>query len=180
MKFYSRILGDRDYSLFEVMHFGLRLPGVLSSFGDVQKASVSNWGTLKSAKEIANLNEGDDVTNSSALQKFNRRSQLELPRTIQSSDLENIPFYAFSRIYDVYRGRLIQKRTEKFVALTGNGWPAQAKRSHKLHEAYAKKTLYAYMPCAGLAGTEYIDAIVRDSYRGRYSELLFDLSLIHI
>ena len=30
MKFYFRILGDRDYSLFEVMHFGLRLPGVLS------------------------------------------------------------------------------------------------------------------------------------------------------
>ena len=62
MKFYSRILGDRDYSLFEVMHFGLRLPGVLSSFGDVQKASVSNWGTLKKAKEIAELKDGDDVT----------------------------------------------------------------------------------------------------------------------
>ena len=77
-------------------------------------------------------------------------------------------------MYDVYRGRLIQKRTEKIVALTGNGWPAQAKRSHKLHEEYAKKTLYAYMPCAGLAGTEYIDAIVRDSYRGLYGELLLD------
>ena len=53
LKIYSRILGDRDYSLFEVMHFGLRLPGVLSSFGDVHKASVSNWGTLKSRQAIA-------------------------------------------------------------------------------------------------------------------------------
>ena len=52
VKFYSRILGDRDYSLFEVMHFGLRLPGVLSSFGDVHKASVSNWGTFE--KERSN------------------------------------------------------------------------------------------------------------------------------
>ena len=38
------------------------------------------------------------------------------------------------------------------IALTGNGWPTQAKRSHKFHEEYAKKTLYAYMPCAGLQG----------------------------
>ena len=114
------------------------------------------------------------MSNSSALQKFNRRGALEVPRTVAPSALENISFYAFSRMYDVYRGRLIQKRTEKIVALTGNGWPAQAKRSHKLHEEYAKKTLYAYMPCAGLAGTEYIDAIVRDSYRGLYGELLLD------
>ena len=58
--------------------------------------------------------------------------------------------------------------------MTGNGWPAQAKRSHKLHEEYAKKTLYAYMPCAGVSGTEYIDTIVRESYGGRYGELLLD------
>ena len=50
MKFYNRILGDRDYSLFEVAHFGLRLPGVLSSFGDVRSASVSNWATLKNQR----------------------------------------------------------------------------------------------------------------------------------
>ena len=61
-----------------------------------------------------------------------------------------------------------------FVALTGNGWPAQVKRSHKLHEEFAKKTLYAYMPCKDLAGTEYIDAVVQQSYGGRYSELLLD------
>ena len=156
------------------MHFGLRLPGVLSSFGDVHKASVSNWGTLKTRQEFAILKPDDDVTNSSALQKFNRRAELQLPKTILPSDLENLSFYAFSRLYDFFRGRLLQKRTEKIVAVTGNGWPAQAKRSHKLHEEYAKKTLHAYMPCAGTAGTEYIDAVVRKSYRGRYGELLLD------
>ena len=36
MKFYNRLLGNRDYSLFEVVHFGLRLPGTLSSFGPVE------------------------------------------------------------------------------------------------------------------------------------------------
>lgn len=77
MKFYSRILGDRDYSLFEVLHFGLRLPGVLSSFSDVHKASVSNWGTLKRSKEIKELDEYDAVTNSSALGTFNARGGLK-------------------------------------------------------------------------------------------------------
>ena len=32
MKFYSKLIGNRDYTLFEVVHFGLRLPGVLHSF----------------------------------------------------------------------------------------------------------------------------------------------------
>ena len=27
IKFYNRILGDRDYTLMETVHFGLRLPG---------------------------------------------------------------------------------------------------------------------------------------------------------
>ena len=127
MKFYSRILGDRDYSLFEVMHFGLRLPGVLSSFGNVHKASVSNWGTVKKSEEIAKLGMKDSVTNASALKKFNRRGDLKLPKTIHSTDLENISYYAFSRIYDVYGGSLIQKRMEKFVAL--REWVARASQT---------------------------------------------------
>ena len=114
------------------------------------------------------------MTNASALRKFNRRADLQRPKSIPDSALESISFYAFSRMYDVCRGRIVQKRMEKMVALIGNGWPAQAKRSHKLHEEYAKKTLYAYMPCEGLAGTEYIDEIVRGRYGNRYGELLLD------
>ena len=43
MKFYSRVLGGRDYSLLEAVHFGLRLPATLSSFGDVRTVSISEW-----------------------------------------------------------------------------------------------------------------------------------------
>ena len=50
MKFYNRLLGNRDYSLFEVVHFGLRLPGTLSSFGPVESVSVSNWSSVKRAR----------------------------------------------------------------------------------------------------------------------------------
>ena len=44
MKAYSQVLGGRDYSLLETMHFGLRLPGTLSSFGQIHSVSVSDLG----------------------------------------------------------------------------------------------------------------------------------------
>ena len=43
MKFYNQMLANRDYSLLEVLHFGLRLPGVVSSLGPVRDVSVSHW-----------------------------------------------------------------------------------------------------------------------------------------
>ena len=43
VKFYNRILGNRDYTLFEVVHHGLRLPATISSFGDVFNAGLSSW-----------------------------------------------------------------------------------------------------------------------------------------
>ena len=39
---------------------------------------------------------------------------------------------------------------------------------------YAKKTLYAYMPCAGLEGTEYIDRVVATFYKKSYAAALRD------
>ena len=47
MKFYSQILGDREYSLFEVVHAGLGLPATLTNFGQVFHASVSDYVSLK-------------------------------------------------------------------------------------------------------------------------------------
>ena len=174
MKFYNKILGDRDYSLFEVVHFGLRLPGTLSSFGDVRSASVSNWATLKPTEALQRTKEHQRATNKSALELFNVRSDLKLPPSVPLEDLQNISFYAFSRMYDVAKGAIIKKQTEKFVALSGNGWPAQAKRAHELHREYARKTLHAYMPCYGSSGVEYIDAAVRTYYDGSYAAALED------
>ena len=65
-------------------------------------------------------------------------------------------------------GRIVRKRREKFVALTGTGWPSHAKRTHQLHDDYARKTLYAYMPCAGLLGVEYVDQVVVRYFAGSY------------
>ena len=139
MKFYSRILGDRDYSLIEVLHFGLRLPGTLSSFGDVKRASVSNWSTVKTGHSACRTKANQRITNRSALEAFNRRGELRRPATLREETLEGLSFYAFSRLFDVASGVIVQKRKEKFVALTGAGWPSQAKRSHAQHEDYARK-----------------------------------------
>ena len=41
--------GENSYEvLFEVMHFGLRLPGVLSSFGNVRNVFVASWVAMLS------------------------------------------------------------------------------------------------------------------------------------
>ena len=71
MKFYNRLLGNRDYSLFEVVHFGLRLPGTLSSFGPVESVSVSNWSSVKRGASLRGLPKGDRVTHLSKLEIFN-------------------------------------------------------------------------------------------------------------
>ena len=71
MKFYSRILGDRDYSLFEAMHHGLRLPGVLSSFPTVDSVSVSNWSAIKRGDALRHLKKNERATYLSKLELFN-------------------------------------------------------------------------------------------------------------
>ena len=172
MKFYSRILGDRDYSLFEVMHFGLRLPGTLSSFGPVNSISVSNWSAVKRGRALRCLKKDERATYLSKVEIFNIRAHLELPRTVLVSHLESLSFYAFWRMYDVVKGRIVRRQHEKMTAVNGTGWPAQAKRSHPHHCEYARKTLYAYMPCYHLRGTDYIDEAVDTYYGGNWTAAL--------
>ena len=54
------------------------------------------------------------------------------------------------------------------VALSGLGWPAQARVTHPRHAEYAKRALLAYMPCPGLSGTEYIESVVKRDYDGSW------------
>ena len=70
MKFYSKVIGDREYSVFETVHFGLRLPATLSSLPHTVSASVSDWATLKNASERGKLKAGDRVTNLSKKEIF--------------------------------------------------------------------------------------------------------------
>ena len=83
---------------------------------------------------------------------------------MKEEDLKLLSFYAFWRMFTNNKQKLVQRRREKIVAVNGTGWPAQAKTTHVHHLDYARRTLYAYMPCAGLRGTDYIDDVVRDTF----------------
>ena len=93
MKFYNKMLGGRDYSILEVLHFGLHLPGTLSSFGNVDSCSVSNWSSLKHPQALAKLKSTDRCNNLSKLELFNLRCELERPTSVKADDLQNLSFY---------------------------------------------------------------------------------------
>ena len=135
---------------FEVVHFGLRLPGVLQNFGPVDTVSVSNWATIKNHRHLSFTSRSDRATHFSKLELFNARGLLQLPASVTTEDLANISFYCFWRLFSVQGTRLRKRQREKMLALNGCGWPRQAKTTHPLHQEYARKTLYAYAPCANL------------------------------
>jgi hypothetical protein len=113
MKFYNKLLGGRDYTIFEVLHFGLHLPGTLSSFGTVDSCSVSNWSALKHPLAIAKLKSKDRCSNLSKLELFNLRTELSRPSALHLDDLHNISFYAFWRLYYVKDKKIVQRQKEE-------------------------------------------------------------------
>ena len=126
----------------------------------VVSVSVSNWAPVKNARLLEQLGDGERVTHWSKLELFNMREHLHRPGQIGEEDLSGLSFYAFWRQYSVEGGRLVRKRTEQLVAVNGVGWPHEAARTHRTHAEFARKTLYAYAPCWGLEGTEYLDRLV--------------------
>ncbi len=164
MKFYSRVLGGRDYSLLETVHFGLRLPATVSSFGTVRSASISGWALVKSGKALISPRRLDRVTFQNKLELVDVCGELARPRTIEMRDLGHLSMYAFWRIFGVQRQKLVRKQRGQFLSLSGLGWPAHAKNSSPQHMEFAKRTLLAYMPCPGLEGTAYIRDVVRRQF----------------
>ena len=164
MKFYNRILGDRDYTLFEVTRVGLRLPPVLSSFGDVFNASLSDWRALRPSAQIALAGPDESVESANKVDLFDARGSLRRPNTISEADLCNLSFYRFWRQYYYYSGSLHRRQKERFLSLSATGHPQWACREHPKHEFYARQTLRAYAPCPGLAGLGYLEGAVSKWY----------------
>ena len=61
--------------------------------------------------------------------------------------------------------------------MSGLGWPAQARVTHPRHAEYAKRALLAYMPCPGMAGTDYIESVMQRDYDGSWPAFLRDFVL---
>ncbi len=174
MKFYSRVLGGRDYSLLETVHFGLRLPATVSSFGNVRSVSISDWSVVKRGPAMAHTRRDERATFRNKREIFDVRGELERPHTIELQDLKHLSVYAFWRLYDINKNRLVKKQREQFLALSGPGWAARTKKSHTQHSEYAKRTLLAYMPCPGLAGTNYMVDVVAPQCDNKWEKALED------
>ena len=101
-------------------------------------------------------------------QLFDNRNRLRLPQGTTTEHLKGLSLYAFWRVYDVSKGRLVKKQREQFPAVTGLGWPAHAKAEHPNHVEYAKRSLLCYMPCPGLRGTDAITELVHKEFRGSW------------
>jgi hypothetical protein len=113
----------------------------------------------------------DRITAKSALESFSQRAFLKC--IVPEAALSNLSFYSFYRMYDVFSGRIVTKRREQFVAVSGSGWPTQAKGSHQHHESYAKaKNTLCLHALPFLRGTDYIDEVVRTDYDNCYASLL--------
>ena len=95
MKFYNRVLGNRDYTLFEVVHHGLGLPPTISSFGDVENASLSDWHSMKTGAALTKTEDDDIAFHMNKKEQFAQRGDLILPRNARLSDISNLSFYAF-------------------------------------------------------------------------------------
>ena len=103
---------------------------------------------------------------------FSSRGTIKRPRTISEEDLRNLSLYAFWRLYYYKDGKLVRRQWERFLSVTGAGLPAHASRTHALHDAYAKHTLYAYMPCEELRGVDYIDSVCEHQFENSWPDFL--------
>ena len=145
MKCYCHILGERDYSLFETVHTGLRLPAVLSNFGPVVSASVSNCAAVQQRLPPNAL--GDvRVTHLSKVGQFDSRKSYKFARGVHLGALRNFSLYAFFRRFHVDKDTLRRRDRENIIAMNGTGWPTEAQRSHANPAQYARRTLFGVLP----------------------------------
>ena len=105
MKYYNRALGNRDYSLFEVVHNGFRLPATVSNFGNVESVSGGSWGKIKTGATLKRLKTDQRATYLTKLEMLNCRFELERPKGMSVDELKNLSFYACLRFYSVQKAR---------------------------------------------------------------------------
>lgn len=56
--------------------------------------------------------------------------------------------------------------------MTGAGRTSEAVRTHAQHEAYARQTLYVYMPCDELRGLDYVDDVCERQFGKSWTAFL--------
>ena len=138
----------------------------------MHSVSISDWSTVKPAAVLRRQPKTARATWANKRELFDDRAVLDRPASIPLADLENLSLYAFWRLFDVVKGKIVRKQKEKFVVLSGTGWQSHARADHRQHEEYARRTLLAYAPCLGVQGTESVVELVRSRFRGSWPSAL--------
>ena len=82
--------GGRDYSLLETVHFGLRLPATISSFGDVRPISISDWSVVKPGSVLKYTPRDERATFKNKREIFDNRQHLARPNTVRRRRSEEL------------------------------------------------------------------------------------------
>ena len=95
----------------------MKLPPVLSTFGDVHNASLSSWRALQDRRRVAASQDEASVLKLNKFEFFNQRGSLTRPSTIREGDLRDIYFYAFWRQFYCMSRRLQRQQKERFLSI---------------------------------------------------------------
>ena len=107
------------------------MPATISDFGEVRSVSISDWSVVRSPEMLKFAKRDARATFQNKREIFDRRCDLVRPKTVTEDDLKNLSMYAFWRLFDVAKNRLIRKQKEQFVALSGTGWPQHARYAER-------------------------------------------------
>ena len=154
-KFYSRMLGERDYSLFEAVHVGLGLP-LVHSLMPVVSLPTSGARAWKTAAQLAEGGPDDAVEWSSKIDHFDNRLQLVRRRHVGTSaqavatrkareaEVRDLSFYEFYDKHRVERGRVQTPQKGVALMVTPSLSSDTASVVDARHEAYARMCVVAF------------------------------------
>ena len=155
-KFYSRTLGDRDYTIMEAMFLGLRLP-LMFSLLPVVSLNTTGTRALKTAAQMLNAGPDEEIAWSSKVDKFDDRLGLlrrHFPRPEQDplrlyweSLVQDTSLYEFYWKYNVYRGRIAKTTQDVCLMVTPALCASSACVTHDRHEIFARTCVVAYWRC---------------------------------
>ena len=154
-KFYSRMLGERDYSLFETVHIGLGLP-LMHEIMPVVGLNTAGTRVMKTTEQLAKVDQGGQVTWPSKVDKFDDRLQAARRRfrkqddvgggmrRVAEEEVHYVSFYEFWEKHTISRGRVNNAQVTVALQVTPGHSAACAGVGDSGHEGYARTCVIAY------------------------------------
>jgi len=160
-KFYSRTLGDRDYTIFEAMFLGLRLP-LMFSLLPVVSLNTTGTRALKSSAVMSKAGPDDEIAYSSKIDRFDERLGLlrkQYPRPEQDALrqywehlVRDTSLYEFCWKYSTRSSKIAKMTQDVCLMVTPALCASSACVSHDRHEIFARTCVIAYWRCISSQG----------------------------